>query len=81
MAERYRQEITDWDCANHIYITEGRVLLGYIPRGSNQEIRFMAPKKQWSPSHRKFRDLSKTEVRQIKDTFDVRIQEQTFKSD
>jgi len=66
MAERYRQEITDWEYTNHIYITDGRVLLGYIPRGTNQEIRFAAPKKEWSVSRRKFRDLSKKEVSELK---------------
>lgn len=65
MAERYRQEITKWDCPNHIYITSGRVLLGYIPRGSNQEVRFQVPKNQWSASRRKFRDLSKNEVNKL----------------
>ena len=66
MAERYRQEITDWEYTNHIYITDGRMLLGYVPRGSKKEVRFILPKKQWSVSRRKFRDLSKKEVSELK---------------
>jgi len=68
MAERYRQEITDWgdNTPNHIYITDGRALVGYIPRGSKTEFRFTAPSKCWSATGRKFRDLSKKEVLEIK---------------
>lgn len=62
MAERYRQEITDWDTANHTYIVEGRVLIGYIPRGKSVEYRFRAPMRNWSASNRKFRDLKKKEI-------------------
>jgi len=68
---RYRQEITVWDkCLheqeNHIYITQGSWLIGFIPvSGPNagQEIRFAKPKKQWSVSRRKFRDLTKKEIK------------------
>lgn len=68
---RVRQEITIWDkCnypqANHIYITEGSNLIGYVPVGSSEAIYFSAPKKQWSVSRRKFRDLTASEKRKIK---------------
>jgi len=42
------------------------MLLGYVPRGSKKEVRFILPKKQWSASRRKFRDLSKKEVSELK---------------
>jgi len=62
---RVRQEITDWklapDTPNHIYITSGSTLLGYIPCGQTKAVYFNVPKKQWSVSRRKFRDLTKKE--------------------
>ena len=62
----WREEITEWDKApstpNHIYITKGQVLLGYIPRGSKELQVFKNPKKTWSPARRKFRKLSPKEV-------------------
>lgn len=69
MAERYRQEITVWDKCNyeqknHIYITQGSYLIGFIPVGG-KEIRFSKPKKQWSVSRRKFRDLKSKEIQQL----------------
>jgi len=71
---RYRQEITVWDkCLyeqkNHIYITKGSWLLGYIPVAgptAGQEIMFSQPKKQWSVSRRKFRDLTQKEIKLLK---------------
>jgi len=65
---RVRQEITVWDKADyrvpaHIYLTSGTWLLGYIPEGTTKALMFDAPKKQWSVSRRKFRDLTKTEMR------------------
>jgi len=70
MAERYRQEITEWSDStpNHIYITNGRTLLGYVPRGTMKEHRFKTPSKCWSPSRRKFRDLTKKELLAIKES-------------
>ena len=62
---RFRQEITDWDAPNHIYITQGTELLGYVPRNSNQVQWFKTPKRTWSPSRRKFRDLTKREISEL----------------
>ena len=63
---RVRQEITDWDKApetpNHIYITEGQTLVGYIKSGETTATYFSKPLKQWSPARRKFRDLTKKEL-------------------
>ena len=62
---RYKEEVTDWgseNIPNHIYVTEGRVLLGYVPRGTTVVQWFNEPKKQWSTTHRRFRELSKREV-------------------
>jgi len=62
---RYKEEITDCGSEyfpNHIYVTQGRVLLGYVPRGTTVVQWFKEPKKQWSVSHRRFRELSKREV-------------------
>tara|TARA_R110002074_G_scaffold263020_1_gene435186 strand:- start:172 stop:417 length:246 start_codon:yes stop_codon:yes gene_type:complete len=69
MTERYRQETTDWGTLkilNHIYITEGEQLIGYIPLGG-KEIRYKKSKKQWSSAKRKFRDLTKNEIAYIKE--------------
>mgnify|MGYP003642094616 CR=1 FL=1 len=64
---RIRQEVTVWDKApstqNHTYITEGSYLIGYIPHGKTVATYFGEPKKQWSPSRRKFRDLTKKELK------------------
>ena len=68
MKGRYRLEITDWSpnkVPNHVYITEGTNLLGYIPISGGKEMRFTVPKRHWSPSKRKFRDLTKAELRWI----------------
>jgi len=67
---RVRQEVTDWsraDCKvpQHIYITSGSMLLGYVPEGTTEAVIFSKPKKQWSPSRRKFRNLTKAEIRGI----------------
>ena len=63
---RIRQEITVWDKSpttpNHIYITEGTNLIGYVPHGHTTPRMFSQPMKQWSPSRRKFRDLKKSEI-------------------
>ena len=63
---RVRIEITDWDKApltpNHTYITSGTTLIGYIPREETVARWFRTPSKQWSPSRRKFRDLTKKEM-------------------
>ena len=72
MTVRYKQEITVWDKApntpNHIYITDGRTLIGVVPQGGPQkgiEKRFSKPMRQWSPSRRKFRELSKKEIESL----------------
>jgi len=68
---RMRQEITVWDKVSeyripeHIYITEGSYLIGYVPEGSTKAVIFSVPKKQWSVSRRKFRDLTAKEIRKI----------------
>lgn len=66
---RVRQEITVWDkvteyrVPQHIYLTEGTNLVGYIPEGKKTAVMFSTPKKQWSVSRRKFREItSKTEL-------------------
>ena len=55
-------EKCDYEVPNHIYITEGTVLHGYIPAGTTKAVYFKAPKKQWATTRRKFRDLTKTEM-------------------
>lgn len=66
---RFRQEITVWDKApdtpNHVYITQGNQLLGYVPAGTNKAIWFTKPKKQWDVKRRKFRDLDSDEMMKI----------------
>ena len=66
---RFRQEITVWDKApttpNHTYITEGSYLIGIVPEGTKEAFMFSSPKKQWSVSRRKFRDLTAKEKRVI----------------
>ena len=66
---RVRQEITVWDKApntpNHTYITEGTTLIGVIPRGSKVATYFTRPLRTWSPTRRKFRDLTKKELREL----------------
>lgn len=73
MAERYRLEITDWDKCdydqkNHVYITSGSHLIGYVPVGGKEK-RFSIPLKQWSVTRRKFRDLKVKEIQQLRDGF------------
>jgi len=73
MTVRYRLELTDWDKCdynqlNHVYITDGKVLIGYVPVGG-KEIRFSKPKTQWSVSRRKFRELKAKEIQQLRDGF------------
>lgn len=63
---KFRQEITNWVDApstpNHIYITKGNVLLGYVKSGTTKPFFFSKPPKQWSPRGRKFRDLTNKEL-------------------
>ena len=65
---RVREEITEWDKApstpNHIYLTEGTTLVGYIPRGTYVARYFNTPLKTRSPARRKFRELGKRELAQ-----------------
>jgi len=62
MTIRLKQEITVWDKApntpNHIYITDGGKLVGYIPHGTYVAQYFNAPSKQWSGSRRKFKEIT-----------------------
>ncbi len=67
---RYRQEITEWDevdgkIPNHIYITSGSSLMGYIPIGTKTPKYFSKPPSNWSVSRRKFRDLTKKELQEL----------------
>ena len=67
---RYRQEITEWDevdgkVPNHIYITSGSSLVGYIPVGTKTPKYFSKPPSNWSVSRRKFRDLTKKELQEL----------------
>lgn len=67
---RYRQEITEWDegdgrVSNHIYITSGSSLMGYIPMGTKTPKYFAKPPSNWSVSRRKFRDLTKKELQEL----------------
>ena len=66
---RFREEITVWDKSpstpNHTYITEGSYLIGIVPEGTKEAFMFSSPKKQWSVSRRKFRDLTAKEKRAI----------------
>lgn len=60
---RVKQEITEWDkcdyeVPNHIYLTEGKQLIGYIPVGTTKAQYFKEPKKQWATTRRKFRELT-----------------------
>jgi|VirMetMinimDraft_7_1064189.scaffolds.fasta_scaffold273004_2 hypothetical protein len=70
MAEQYRQEITVWKEApntpNHIYITLGSVLLGYIPVGGVEK-RFTKAYRTWSVSRRKFKNLTKKEIAKLRE--------------
>ena len=67
---RYRQEITEWDesdgkVSNHIYITSGSSLMGYIPVGTKTPKYFSKPPSNWSVSRRNFRDLTKKELLEL----------------
>lgn len=61
----WREEITVWEdnTPNHIYITRGTDLIGYVPRGTTVPHVFNTPKKSWSVTRRKFRKLSKKEIK------------------
>jgi hypothetical protein len=60
----WREEITEWttDTPNHIYLTKGTDLYGYVKHGSSEVKMFLNPKKAWSPSRRQFRKLGKKEI-------------------
>ena len=64
----WREELTDWGehkITNHIYISKGTDLMGYVARSAGVIHMFNAPKKSWSVSRRKFRKLNKKEIREI----------------
>jgi len=63
MTIRLKQEITVWDkcdynVPNHIYITDGGTLVGYIPQGTYTAKYFHTPSKQWSRTRRKFKEIT-----------------------
>ena len=62
----WREEITEWGHApntpNHIYITKGTDLIGYVKRGTTDVTVFNTVKRTWSPSRRKFKKLGKKEI-------------------
>jgi hypothetical protein len=62
----WREELTDWGdhkIVNHTYITRGSQLIGYVKRGTKEVIEFSTPLKTWAVTRRKFRKLSKKEIR------------------
>jgi hypothetical protein len=64
----WREELTDWGehkITNHIYISKGTDLMGYVARSTGVIHMFNTPKKSWSVSRRKFRKLNKKEIREI----------------
>jgi hypothetical protein len=68
MSITYLEETTDWGSykiQNHIYITDGELLVGYVPKGG-KEIRFSKPKQQWAVDRRTFRPLTKAEIERVK---------------
>ena len=71
----WREETTDWSgeirhtvfgvggvIPNHIYITKGTELFGYIKAGTRDVEWFRRPMRAWSPARRSFRKLSKKEI-------------------
>ena len=70
----WREEITEWPeprqtvfglegvIPNHIDITKGTELYGYVKSGSTEVSWFKTSFKTWSPSRRKFRKLGKKEI-------------------
>lgn len=65
----WREETTDWgdNTPNHIYVTKGTELVGFVPKGGVLKI-FKNPMKRWSPSRRKFRKLGLNEIRSYSKT-------------
>lgn len=66
----WREETTDWGgdpVPNHIYVTKGTELVGFVPKGGELKI-FKKPMKRWSPSRRKFRKLGLKEIRSYSKT-------------
>jgi hypothetical protein len=62
----WREELTDWGeykVPNHVYITKGTDLVGYVPYGTKDVKIFSAPKKSWSVSRRKFRKFNKKDIK------------------
>ena len=66
----WREELTDWGehkNTNHIYISKGTDLMGYVARSTGVIHMFNAPKKSWSVSRRKFRKLNKKDIKKVID--------------
>lgn len=62
----WREELTDWGehkITNHTYITKGTDLMGYVARSTGKIHMFNTPKKSWSVSRRKFRKLTKKDIK------------------
>jgi len=62
---KYLQETTVWDkidynIPGHIYvIDERKQCIGYIKAGTNDVIWFKIPSRNFSKTHRKFKDVTK----------------------
>jgi len=67
----WREEITDWGsytyAQNHIYISKGTDLVGFVPRGTGIIKMFNTPKKSWSVARRKFRKFTKKDIKKVID--------------
>jgi hypothetical protein len=64
----WREEITDWgeeNITNHIYVSKGTDLVGYVPRRTGVFQLFNTPKKSWSTKGRKFKKLNKKDIAKI----------------
>jgi len=64
---RYRLETTNWNnvdysVPNHIYMTHGTDLYGYINIATGEKQMFVRPMKQWSVKGRTFKDIKDSEV-------------------
>ena len=61
----YLQEVTKWDdgqnVPNHIYMVDNKKgwLIGYIKKGTNEEVIFKSPYKTFSKKNRNFKDVTK----------------------
>lgn len=57
---QYLKEVTDWNMPSHTYIVDDRGwLVGYIREYADEILWFKTPKKSWSKSRRKFKNVTK----------------------